>query len=105
MQCPKCEHDNRTGVRFCESCGHRLVESILVKPQTPPSPEPSSFANGRYQVKRLLGEGGMKRVYLTYDTKPDRDIAFSPIKTGRLDDVVKTYISREARAMGRLLSA
>jgi hypothetical protein len=25
---------------------------------------PSSFANGRYQVKRFLGEGGKKKVYL-----------------------------------------
>src|SRR5947207_2214235 len=28
------------------------------------SRQPASFANGRYQVKRFLGEGGKKRVYL-----------------------------------------
>jgi serine/threonine protein kinase len=55
-------------------------------------------------VKRLLGEGGIKRVYLTYDTKLDQDVAFSLIKTERLDDVARTPVSREARAMGRLLS-
>ena len=29
---------------------------------------PTSFANGRYEVKRFLGEGGKKKVYLAQDT-------------------------------------
>ena len=33
-----------------------------------PTPEPTSFSNGRYQVKRFLGEGGKKKVYLAHDT-------------------------------------
>ena len=37
-------------------------------PNAPPSPSsrelPGSFSNGRYEVQRLLGEGGKKRVYL-----------------------------------------
>ena len=105
MKRPKCAHDNRTGARLCESCGHRLAEVVLVKPQTPPSLEPASSANGRYQVKRLLGEGGMKRVYLTYGTKLDQDVTFSRIKTERLDGTVRTRIPCEVRATGRLLSA
>ncbi len=36
------------------------------------SEQPSSFANGRYEVKRFLGEGGKKRVYLAQDTLLDR---------------------------------
>ena len=31
---------------------------------------PTSFANGRYQVKEFLGEGGRKRVYLVHDSAP-----------------------------------
>ena len=31
----------------------------------PASAQPSSFANGRYQVQKVLGEGGKKKVYLT----------------------------------------
>ncbi len=34
--------------------------------------QPSSFANGRYEVKRFLGEGGKKRVYLAQDTLLER---------------------------------
>jgi hypothetical protein len=104
MKCTTCEHDNRRGARFCESCGHPLIEPTTptLTPQSPPLPKHTSFVEGRYQVKRLIGEGGMKRVYLTYDTKLDRDVAFSLIKPGKLDDMARTRVSREARAMGRL---
>ena len=64
--------------------------------------EPSSFANGRYQVKRSLGEGGKKKVYLAQDTTLDREVAFALIKTEGLDETSRTRIQREAQAMGRL---
>jgi hypothetical protein len=81
----------------------------------PPSPEksrqtpalegpatPSSFASGRYMVKKVLGEGGKKKVYLAHDTLLDRDVAFALIKTEGLDDVGRDRIAREAKAMGSL---
>ncbi len=40
-------------------------------PVSTPHSEPTSFANGRYQVKRFLGEGGKKKVYLAQDTLLD----------------------------------
>ncbi len=39
--------------------------------------QPTSFADGRYQVKRFLGEGGKKKVYLAHDTTLDREVAFA----------------------------
>ena len=63
---------------------------------------PASFLEGRYQVKRFLGEGGKKRVYLAHDTTLDRDVAFALVKTEGLDDAGRTRIQREAQAMGRL---
>ena len=69
---------------------------------TSSDPLPSSFADGRYQVKRFLGEGGKKRVYLAHDELLDRDVAFALIKTEGLDEAGRTRISREAQAMGRL---
>ncbi|MCI0867962.1 MAG: serine/threonine protein kinase, partial [Chloroflexi bacterium] len=77
-------------------------------PQTSPSTlpvatdHPASFANGRYVVKRFLGEGGKKRVYLAHDTTLDREVAFALIKSEGLDEVSRTRIQREAQAMGRL---
>ena len=64
--------------------------------------EPASFANGRYEVKRFLGEGGKKKVYLAQDTLLDREVAFALIKTEGLDEISRTRITREAQAMGRL---
>jgi tetratricopeptide (TPR) repeat protein len=127
MKCPKCGHENVKGVKFCNSCGTEL-KSKLVCPHcgqsnpprskfcnacgyslakrapeaTQPSPEPTSFADGRYQIKRFLGEGGKKKVYLAHDNLIDRDVAFALIKTEKLDDATRSRVNREARAMGRL---
>ena len=102
--CPQCDHANPSDNSFCEKCGHALTEPSPAKPPTKKSstPEPTSFAGGRYQVKKFLGEGGKKKVYLAHDTLLDRDIAFALIKTENLDDKGKKRITREARAMGRL---
>ena len=47
--------------------------------------QPTSFSNGRYEVKRFLGEGGKKMVYLANDTTLDREVAFALIKTEGLN--------------------
>ena len=67
-----------------------------------PTELPTSFASGRYEVQRFLGEGGKKKVYLAHDTTLDRDVAFALIKTDGLDDAGRTRIQREGQAMGRL---
>ena len=76
------------------------------QPSAIPSPNadetPASFANGRYEVKSLLGEGGKKKVYLAHDTTLDRDVAFGLIKAEGLDVASRQRITREAQAMARL---
>ena len=76
-------------------------DSILVADRPSPA-QPTSFANGRYQVKRFLGEGGKKKVYLAHDTILAREVAFALIKSDGLDETSRTRITREAQAMGRL---
>jgi serine/threonine protein kinase len=77
-----------------------------VSATTPPtpasSPVPTSFANGRYAIKKFLGEGGKKKVYLAHDSLLDRDVAFALIKGEGLDLVGRERVTREAQAMGRL---
>jgi tetratricopeptide (TPR) repeat protein len=107
ITCPQCGHINLPDSAFCEKCAHSLdkVSSLLkIKSKTkkPSTVEPTSFANGRYKVKKFLGEGGKKKVYLAHDTLLDRDIAFALIKTEKLDDSARKRITREAQAMGRL---
>jgi tetratricopeptide (TPR) repeat protein len=98
--CAQCGHVNPQDFQFCLQCGHSLAEPVTAAAES--SSEPASFANGRYQVKKFLGEGGKKKVYLVHDTLLDRDVAFALIKTEKLDDATRGRVSREARAMGRL---
>jgi len=102
--------ENEDGLALL-SAAQRALDEPIATPSEPtsvqqaptlPQDQPTSFANGRYQVKRFLGEGGMKKVYLATDTLLDRDVAFALIKTEGLDDVSRTRITREAQAMGRL---
>ena len=78
------------------------AEPPVLPPATIPPVHPASFVNDRYQVKRFLGEGGKKKVYLAYDTTLDRDVAFALIKTEGLDETSRVRIQRETQAMGRL---
>ncbi len=104
--CSRCGFTNPPGVKFCHECGQGLTEPTAPSTRTPtpqPSPAlPASFAGGRYQVQRFLGEGGRKRVYLAHDSKLDRDVAIAVIKTEGLDEAGQERVRREAQAMGRL---
>ena len=53
-------------------------------------------------MKRILGDGGKKKVYLAHDATLDRDVAFALIKTKGMGSTSLTRIQREAQAMGRL---
>ena len=104
--------ENVDGVAFVTAADRALGGSTSPAPASPDnSPptssvtvtnQPTSFAGGRYQVKRFLGEGGKKKVYLAHDTTLDREVAFALIKTDGLDETSRTRIQREAQAMGRL---
>ncbi|HEY98373.1 MAG TPA: zinc-ribbon domain-containing protein, partial [Dehalococcoidia bacterium] len=92
LVCPSCGAHVPPDRRFCGECGHVLVEGkkstakSQPKPKKPSTIQPTSFADGRYQVEKFLGEGGKKKVYLAHDTLLDRDVAFALIKTENLDE-------------------
>jgi class 3 adenylate cyclase len=85
-------------------CGRRLAETSTEQPaaSTPAPQLPSSFADGRYQVRRYLGEGAKKRVFEAHDTLLDRDVAVALIKAEGLDTLGRQRIIHEAQALGRL---
>ena len=104
------DSQNQDALTFLAAAEKGLATSEAEAPAAPStqSPgadstaQPTSFADGRYLVKRFLGEGGKKMVYLAHDTLLDREVAFALIKTDGLDEISRTRISREAQAMGRL---
>ena len=104
--CPSCGQDLAADDAFCFRCGGSLAAVAAttspsasapppVLSASPAASTPESFANGRYAVRRFLGEGGKKRVYLVHDTKLDREVAFSLIKTEGLDTIGVERIVRE----------
>ena len=115
MLCTGCGHDNPAEARFCMSCGQTLCQACSAcGAEAPPEARfcmscgaslqtnaepaasappyaaiapsrPASFANGRYCVEEVVGEGSRKKVYRAHDSVLDRDVALAVIKTEGLD--------------------
>ncbi|MGW2421990.1 protein kinase domain-containing protein [Streptomyces sp. NPDC001709] len=62
-----------------------------------------SLAGGRYQLRDLLGEGGMASVHLAYDAVLDRQVAIKTLHTelGR-EQAFRERFRREAQAVAKL---
>ncbi|MEV5440098.1 protein kinase [Streptomyces sp. NPDC052682] len=62
-----------------------------------------ALAGGRYQLRDLLGQGGMASVHLAYDTVLDRQVAIKTLHTelGR-EQAFRERFRREAQAVAKL---
>ena len=97
LTCPNCGEENRQGAAFCNACGTRLQV-----PEPAPPPALPTTGDGRYVARAFLGQGGRKQVFKAVDTRLDREVALSIIRTSGLDEASIERVRREARAMARL---
>ena len=70
--------DQATRVSTPQATSHPATSTLPTTASTPS--QPTSFADGRYQVQKFLGEGGKKKVYLAHDTTLDREVAFALLR-------------------------
>src|SRR3954471_11939036 len=104
MRCPSCGNENREEARFCDSCGADLsAEPAAPEPreETLPADVPAEIA-GRYRVRRVLGQGGRKRVYLSDDTATGTEVAVALFDTADVGAGIQARGRREADAMRKL---
>src|ERR1700740_2034880 len=101
MQCPSCQADIPAGSVSCPRCSTPLEKGELTAETGTPggwlirTPErrsgagfgstvqyfPGALVAGRYEILRLLGEGGMGAVYKAKDRELDRLICLKVIRT------------------------
>ncbi|MCS6798565.1 MAG: protein kinase [Myxococcota bacterium] len=84
IQCQRCAYSNADGSRFCLHCGSPLpqVES------EPPDPLVGRVISGRYRIVRVIGEGGMGKVYLAEQKMgaTARKVAIKTLQTALVRD-------------------
>lgn len=83
------------------------LQASPAQSESPPEPQsprelPASFGGGRYRVIAFVGEGAKKLVYHARDTRLDRDVAISLIKSVGMNSHDLARLKREAQAMAWL---
>jgi hypothetical protein len=87
--CGRCYDDS---VERCEVDGTRLVQRLL-----------PYRVQDRYQLLRLLGQGGMGQVFLARDERLQRDVAIKVLLgESPLDPDARAQLAHEARAVARI---
>ncbi len=97
--CPSCEREIDGGVKFCPFCGAN-VEAVQ---SSGGDPYVGKLVAGKYQVERLLGEGGMGKVYKATQQPLDKPVVLKVLRQQLHGDAsLVARFQREARAASRL---
>ncbi len=120
MICDKCDRDNRDDANFCDNCGRSLADvSGRARAAGAPSSDPSvesgeitettteeqlsRILGGRYELKEMLGRGGMGVVYRAYDQHLGMEVAIKFLLDRFVNEPAAVIsLKREAKAAMRL---
>jgi ribosomal protein L40E len=85
--CASCGADLPAEARFCAQCGAPAAagSAIVEESANQAAQLPAALGGGRFRLEKQIGEGSKKRVYLARDTRLDRQVALSLLKTDGLD--------------------
>ena len=94
MECPECGTCYEGDVERCANDGRALVPSLPT----------GRTLDGKYQLNRVIGRGGMGAVYEATDLRLDRTVAVKAMMASLFEDTVaRQRFAREARASARIV--
>ena len=120
MYCDNCGTENRDGAKFCYQCQQsfshipapkKAVAALATEPisssptidESTTSERFSHILSGRYELKEMLGRGGMGMVYRAYDRQLKMHVAVKFLLDRYIDQFVAIdSLRREARAAMQL---
>jgi serine/threonine-protein kinase len=99
IQCPSCNSKNDDGAKFCPKCGSALVRA----PGSDDDDQVGKIVAGKFRIEKLIGEGGMGKVYRATQMSLDKQVVLKVLRTSLLGDArTVARFQREAKAASRL---
>ena len=107
IDCPKCGSPINPNDKFCRKCGFNFVTSGLStsRPTAQVEVVPQVIEhklsidvgsrigpNGKYEIKKLVGKGGMGAVFLAYDTVLKREVVIKALLSSDDPDEVEAAV-------------
>jgi serine/threonine-protein kinase len=89
--CSQCQRVYPDDAGFCPADGNRLVNASMVPVAASDDPRIGALLCGRYEIRRVVADGGMGRVYEGIDKRNNSKIAVKVLH----DDVAKDEVALE----------
>lgn len=101
--CPSCGRLYPNEAGFCAADGEGLLPSEQVPVKSEGDPRLGQVVAGRYQIRRIVADGGMGRVYEALDQQVDRRVALKMLHADVANDsVAVTRFKREFQVSSQL---